>query len=148
MSFSTVSTSNSIPVVSTPQDSSTTSRIPQKTLNQQDFLKLLTVQLSQQDPMKPADDTSFIGQMAQFSALQQSTQMATTMNNLQTSVDLSSASTMLGRSVTVKDTTGNVSGTVSGVDASDGTPKVMINGKSYSLSSILNVQPAVAQPAA
>ena len=39
------------------------SRIPQKALGQSDFLKLLSVQLQQQDPMKPMEDTSFMAPM-------------------------------------------------------------------------------------
>ena len=46
---------------------------PRQQLNQEDFLKLLTTQLSNQDPLKPMDDTQFIAQMAQFSSLQQAT---------------------------------------------------------------------------
>ncbi len=33
---------------------------------QQDFLKLMTTQLKNQDPIKPADNGQFLGQMAQF----------------------------------------------------------------------------------
>ena len=36
-------------------------------LGQDDFLKLMTVQLQNQDPFKPMDDGQFIAQMAQFS---------------------------------------------------------------------------------
>lgn len=38
-----------------------------------EFLKILTVQLTNQDPLEPMKDTDFIAQMAQFSALQQMT---------------------------------------------------------------------------
>lgn len=38
-------------------------------LGQQDFLKLLTVQLQQQDPFEPVDNKDMLAQMAQFSAL-------------------------------------------------------------------------------
>lgn len=37
------------------------------TLDQQDFLMLLTTQLRNQDPMKPLDSTQFVTQLAQFS---------------------------------------------------------------------------------
>jgi flagellar basal-body rod modification protein FlgD len=40
-----------------------------QTLGQDDFLKLLTKQLSTQDPTNPMDNTDFIAQMAQFSTV-------------------------------------------------------------------------------
>lgn len=39
-------------------------------LNQSDFLKLMTEQLSQQDPFEPQDNGEMIAQMAQFSSLE------------------------------------------------------------------------------
>ena len=38
-------------------------------LGQGDFLKLLTVQMQQQDPFEPVDNKEMLAQMAQFSAL-------------------------------------------------------------------------------
>ena len=38
-------------------------------LGQGDFLKLLTVQMQQQDPFEPVDNKDMLAQMAQFSAL-------------------------------------------------------------------------------
>jgi len=55
---------------SASSNSDTSARVPQKSLGQADFLKLLTTQLAHQDPSKPMDDASFIAQMAQFSTLQ------------------------------------------------------------------------------
>lgn len=40
-----------------------------QTLGQEQFLKLLTTQLTHQDPMKPMDNGEFLGQMAQFSTV-------------------------------------------------------------------------------
>jgi flagellar basal-body rod modification protein FlgD len=45
----------------------------QKTLGQDEFLLLLTTQLKYQDPLKPTDNTAFVAELAQFSALEQST---------------------------------------------------------------------------
>ena len=136
---------------STPTDTNTQSasaRVPQKTLKQDDFLKLLTVQLAKQDPMKPMEDTSFIAQMAQFTALEQSNAMVKGFTELRNSSQLSSASNLLGRQVTVdagKD--GSLTGMVTGIDAADGTPKLMVAGKLFSLSALRQVQ-AEAVPAA
>jgi flagellar basal-body rod modification protein FlgD len=41
-----------------------------ETLGQADFLKLMTEQLKNQDPLKPLDGTQMLGQLAQFSTVQ------------------------------------------------------------------------------
>jgi len=44
---------------------------PKKTgLDMNDFLNLIVAQMSNQDPMNPVENTDFIAQMAQFSALE------------------------------------------------------------------------------
>src|SRR6476659_9415016 len=39
-------------------------------LGQTDFLRLMTEQLKNQDPLKPLDNSQFLGQLAQFSTVQ------------------------------------------------------------------------------
>lgn len=41
-----------------------------KQLGQADFLRLMTEQLKNQDPLKPLDNAQFLGQLAQFSTVQ------------------------------------------------------------------------------
>jgi len=105
-------------------------RVPQQVLGQDDFLKLLTVQLSKQDPMSPMTDQSFIAQMAQFSALQQSSAMAAEMTLLRADSQLQAASAMIGREVTIAMPDGDVTGTVTEV-ANDGDGMHVRVGETY-----------------
>jgi flagellar basal-body rod modification protein FlgD len=46
------------------------------------FLQLLVAQLKNQDPENPADGTQFVTQLAQFTTLEQSTQMTSDLDAL------------------------------------------------------------------
>ena len=59
----------------------------QSTLDQSDFLKLMTTQLSMQDPFDPVDNKEMIAQMAQFSSLSGITEMATTLKSIAAKLD-------------------------------------------------------------
>ena len=51
-------------------------------LGQDAFLKLLTTQLANQDPLKPQDNGEFIAQLAQFSSLEKLTSIETSIKEL------------------------------------------------------------------
>ncbi|APC48628.1 flagellar hook assembly protein FlgD [Virgibacillus halodenitrificans] len=57
-------------------------RTPSPELGKNEFLKILMTQLSNQDPTNPMDDREFISQMAQFSSLEQTTNMANSIEKL------------------------------------------------------------------
>ncbi len=51
-------------------------------LDKDDFLELLVTQLQYQDPLDPMNDTDFVSQLAQFSSLEQLTNMTESMDTL------------------------------------------------------------------
>ncbi|MHA6718396.1 flagellar hook assembly protein FlgD [Sphingomonas sp. RS6] len=59
--------------------SAATSSLGKSTLDQADFLKLMTAQLQNQDPFDPVDNNEMVAQMAQFSQLQGITDINTTL---------------------------------------------------------------------
>lgn len=73
-----------------------------KSLDQNDFLKLLSAQLQHQDPMKPMENGEFIAEMAQFSALENSKDLNAAFKDLNSSIISSGslqASLLVGKSV-------------------------------------------------
>jgi flagellar basal-body rod modification protein FlgD len=127
----------------------TSNRVVQKQLGQDDFLKLLTVQLQQQDPMKPMDDTQSIAQMAQFSSLQQMSEVNDSITAMRLDSQMASASTLLGRQATMEDASGvQVTGVIDSVSQSENGPMLSIQGKNYSYDRLVRVAPAPVQPAA
>jgi flagellar basal-body rod modification protein FlgD len=82
--------------------------------------------------MQPADDTQFIGQMAQFSQLEQETNTAASTNQIATQLGHSTALSLIGRTVTYTDANStSQTGIVQQVDVdSDGTANLTVGGKS------------------
>ena len=83
--------------------------------SQQDFLKLFTTQLQNQNPLDPTKNEAFVAQLAQFSQLEATTNMATQLTTFVTSMSgdrMLSGATMIGQKVAV-----------------DGAPVVMSGGQ-------------------
>jgi flagellar basal-body rod modification protein FlgD len=94
-----------------------------------DFFKLLTAQMSAQDPMQPVDGTQFLSQLAQFTQLQQSLNMNNTLTSIASLQQSASAlqnmtqtASLIGRTIDYTDPTTGATGTgvVKGVTAENG----------------------------
>ncbi|MFL5963113.1 MAG: flagellar hook capping FlgD N-terminal domain-containing protein [Gaiellaceae bacterium] len=87
-------------ITSTTPTPPTTPTNPLGSLGKDDFLRLLVTQLQHQDPMNPMDDKDFMGQMAQFSTLEQTTNTATAMQQLGAATQVSQSIALIGHELT------------------------------------------------
>ncbi len=106
-------------------------------LGKDEFLNLLVTQLRYQDPLNPQDDTQFIAQMAQFSALEQ-------MQNLNTSYSASRAFNMIGKVISANVSGGSkgtniITGEVSSVKLQSGKVYVVVNDNDVLVEDVFEV---------
>jgi flagellar basal-body rod modification protein FlgD len=122
-------------------NSTTATATAKKSLTEEDFLQLLSTQMQNQDPLKPMDDAAYLGQLAQFTSLQQVNTLSTQITQMRSDQQKLAAATYLGRTVTMDDgKKGTVSGAVTAIDTSGDTPLLKINGTFYPLSSLLSIE--------
>lgn len=106
-------------------------------LGKEDFLMLLVTQMQYQDPLDPADNTTYVAQLAQFSELEQMTNLNTTANN-------NSAYTLVGKEVLIRQTSSigeiqEIQGRVDYVTIKNGDAYVSIEGNDYAYDDIVQV---------
>lgn len=101
------------------------------------FLQLLVAQMKYQDPLEPTSNTEYISQYATFSQVEQ-------MQNMAASMELSRASSMVGKLVTVETTNSNgetkqIQGKVEYVTYENNKAYVSIDGTLYSADDVIAV---------
>lgn len=127
-----------IPAVDATLNSVTTSN---STLDKEAFLRLLTIQLQNQDPLSPQDSDQFMGQMTNFAILEQLQQINTNLSYLFDAEKQFQTVHMLGREITVIDGEGNeVQGVAESLRFSAEGPKLKVNGNEYLLSQVQEIQ--------
>ena len=122
------------------------------------FLNLMLQQLKNQDPTQPTDNTEWLSQLAQYSSLEQMTQMNTGLtncmnyisamyNDMSMNAEITQTLSMVGKEVTItvpdeKDSskTTEITGKVTEANFKDGTGKVKVNGEYYSISNITSIR--------
>ena len=122
----------------------------QKTVGKDEFLKLFVTQLKNQDPLNPMDSTEFTSQLAQFSSLEQLTNINTGITSLlayQDSLQNASAANLIGKQVgfQVKAADGTAGalqhGTVTGVAFDAGKTSFVVDGSTkIALADIREIQ--------
>lgn len=134
MSTNTIDTYKSLGLAT----ADTTSATKKQSLGQEQFLKLLTTQLTHQDPMKPMENGEFLGQMAQFSTVSGIQELQASFKDFVTSMSSSQAlqaSGLVGRNVIAPSNnallgaTGSISGNFDLPSSSTNVNVKIINSK-------------------
>ncbi len=108
------------------------------------FLKLLSTEMSNQDSMNPMDNTQFISQLAQFTSLQEMQNLSNTASSQYSASIAQYGASFVGKTVHVaaydsSDKYVEDTGIVTNCDYSTGSPSLIVNGKAYTLSSVMEV---------
>lgn len=114
-------------------------RVKSNELGKDDFLKILLTQLKHQDPTEPMKDKDFIAQMAQFSSLEQMTNMANGFQSIGKSLTSGRAMALLGKTVDIFHNGEWVSGTVKEVSGDD-MPQIRVNDEYYDYKDVRKIR--------
>ena len=95
-------------------------------LTQEDFLKVLTTQLTYQDPLKPMDNQQFMAQMAQFTTLEQTQELNANIQTLVSNQSALQSIGLIGRTVDLSTSNGAVTGSVTALSLSGTSPVITV----------------------
>lgn len=116
---------------------------PSSNLGENQFMQLLVDQMKYQDPTQPQSNTQFIAQLAQFSTLEEMTQIQQEDSQILSALQLGQAAfghQLIGANVQIDGGNGTViSGSVSSVKFNNGEPELVVNGTTYPMSALQQV---------
>ncbi len=140
-SSSTSGTKSTSETKSTDSDTDTTSTTSTNTeLGKDEFLQLLVTQMQYQDPLDPVSNEDMIANLAQFSALEQMTNLNESFEELSatmTQQNLVSASNLIGKNIYGTDTEGEtVNGEVESIYLSDGVAYACVGEQAIAVDDI------------
>ena len=104
---------------------------PNGELGKNDFLKLMVAQLQAQNPLEPSNGTEYISELAQFSQLEQTTNIAQSSSQSATAQQVAQAVGLIGHTVSYVDpTTGaSVQGPVQSVEITSTGARLTVAGQ-------------------
>lgn len=110
-------------------------------LGKDDFLKLLLVQLENQDPMNPMDNTAMIAQLAQFTSLEQMKNLNTQFQAFRQEGALMASLNLTGKTarLTLKDGS-EVEGIIDKVRIENGKTVLTIGETEYCMEDIVSIE--------
>lgn len=111
-------------------------------LDKDAFLQILVTQLKYQDPTQPMENQDFIAQMAQFSSLEQMTNVSKNLDTLGKMQATTQSAALVGRTVELRNPSNAqqpITGTVNKVRFENGEPRLVIGGNEYPLTDLISV---------
>lgn len=115
-----------------------------KQLDKDAFLKILVMQLSNQNPLEPTSDTEFIAQLAQFSMLEQIQSLNTTMTTGQ-NYSLVGKYVYVTQEVEGQDEPELVFGKVNGILKQEGIDYILIGDEKFEASKVVGIVDSIPQ---
>jgi flagellar basal-body rod modification protein FlgD len=115
---------------------------PNATMGSDEFLQLLMAQMQNQDPMAPMNDDSSIQEMAQFSTVQEITNLAGEVSSQGYANEISQAVALIGHTVgytNADGSTGSGVATSVSVDQASGTVAIQVGATSIGPGQIVSV---------
>ena len=118
----------------------------QSKLGKDDFLKILTTQLANQDPSSPLEDKDFIAQMATFSSLEQLTNLNTAFSKFANQQTGQYAAT-IGKEITwtPENSTTPQTGVVTGISNTDGSFYYLVGSEKIPMENVTEIKLATSE---
>ena len=122
------------------------------------FLTLMLKQLECQDPTEPTDNTQWLSQLAQYSSLEQMSQMNSGLENcakyisamyddMMINSEITQTLSMIGKDVTISIPNAEdpkkptiISGNVTEASFEDGSGKIKVDGQYYSIENVVSIR--------
>ena len=131
----------------------TAPNLPNQALGKNEFFKILVAELQNQDPTNPMDNKDFIAQLAQFSSLEQMTQISESFatldknladylemqNKVSGSLLIMQSAALIGKTVTAQLDGVDIEGEVTAVKVNEGIPLALIGEEILPISSITGI---------
>lgn len=128
--------------IAPPSLSSATTATDRTKFSQEDFLKLLTAELTNQDPLNPLDQVQFLEQLASLQTLESTAALTDGIGALMKFQGLGAASSLIGKLVLATSDEGeSIQGIVDSVsyDSLKNEVKLVVGGKLVSLENVREI---------
>lgn len=113
---------------------------PNKELSEEDFMRILMAELSNQDPFEPVDNREFLGQLTQLKSYQAMADLSGGIKDLLLGSEITSASALIGLEVRgTADSGASVEGIVSKVAITDGRVRLVVGDEMVALANIREI---------